>query len=368
MNLSCTLTSEKNDFRKPSSVIDKNLRLRATPGDYEDLGLNPKTIENWEDARRTAQSKPFFECWIFDGLLDDGTSLTIVFGDNWPYGSHSRKVSVQITPPGLPSIKSNQSFDEPGLFAKDKVQIQIGGNSIQGDLNQYQIIINPKDSHGIGMDLKLSREVPSFRPATGNFAATDKFFSWLVAVPNGSISGTMTLNGTPQPIHGRGYHDHMWGNVSPVDLIENWWLGQSKIGDNVVVASYLMAKGSVGATKLPLYFVSNSQQVIVNDFGLDALQVTQGEEISHPDHDHSRKINSSLIFVSKNGFKATFPVTSQVLISEDLLNDISWPERMIARTIGMKPWLTKFIDKVSLEIPGIGTQMGDGTLEYIELH
>jgi hypothetical protein len=95
---------------------DAKLHLAAAPEDFKALGIG-KEIEVREDGRRTPQSSDYFEWWYFDGLLDDGTVVVVLFGDNWLYyGSHKRVVNIELTPPGKPTRRIRRTFDDPGAF------------------------------------------------------------------------------------------------------------------------------------------------------------------------------------------------------------------------------------------------------------
>src|SRR5271157_4287969 len=200
----------------PPSDAQK-LHVAATPADYATLRLGQK-IAIWEDGRRTPSSSDYFEWWYFDGLLDDGTVVVVWFGDNWLYGSQKRAVAFELTPPGKPTRRVMRTFDAPGSFAKDRAAIQIGPHRFEGDLDTYSIHVDAAETGGLGCDLTLRRRVASYRPATGHIEAGKQFFAWLVAVPEGAVTGTLTADGATRPVTGSGYHDHNWGNVSPAKL------------------------------------------------------------------------------------------------------------------------------------------------------
>ena len=150
------------------------------------------------------------------------------FGDNWLYGSHKRALNIDLTPPGKPTRHIVRTFDDPGAFSSDHANVQIGPHSFKGDLETYAIHVDAVETGGVGCDLDLRRSVASWRPATGYIKAGDSFFAWLVAVPEGAATGTLTADGVTRQVTGSGYHDHNWGNVSPANLFDNWWWGRGK--------------------------------------------------------------------------------------------------------------------------------------------
>jgi predicted secreted hydrolase len=117
--------------------------------------------------------------------------------------------------------------------------------------------------------------VPSYRPATGHIAAGDKFFAWLVAVPEGEIRGTLTADDMTRTVTGSGYHDHNWGNVSPADIFDDWWWGRGFAGGHTVIASVIRAKPRVGGNRIPLFFVGSERATEVNAYGSE-VDVSEG--------------------------------------------------------------------------------------------
>src|SRR5260370_31847539 len=124
------------------------LHLAAAPEDFKALGLG-KEIEVREDGRRTPKSSEYFEWWYFDGLLDDGTVAVVWFGDNWFYGSHTRAVTIELSPPRKPTRRVMRTFDAPGAFSSDRANVQIGPHSFKGDLEKYAFYLDAAETGGV---------------------------------------------------------------------------------------------------------------------------------------------------------------------------------------------------------------------------
>ncbi len=351
--------------RAAPSSDDAKLHLAAAPEDYKALGIG-REIEVREDGRRTPRSSEFFEWWYFDGLLDDGTVAVVWFGDNWFYGSHKRTVTLELTPPGKPTTRVMRSFDEPGAFASEQANVQIGPHSFKGDLETYAIHVDAHETGGLGCDLALSRRVASYRPATGHIKAGDSFFAWLVAVPEGAVTGTLTADGVTRQVTGSGYHDHNWGNVSPADLFDNWWWGRGKSGGHTIIIADIHGTPAVGATRVPLFFVGDEHRAEVNAYGPD-VTVAEGAPVRHPDPNHERPIGSGVSFATADGSLADFRISDRVLTSRNLLASRSFFTRTAAAILAKKPWYTRFVSPITLALPGQSPRDGEGTLEYFEL-
>jgi len=344
---------------------DAKLHLLAAPADFSSLGLG-KQVEVREDGRRTPSSSQYFEWWYFDALLDDGTVVVVWLGDNWLYGTHKRAVDIELTSPGKPTRRIMRSFNERGSFSTKSADIKIGPHRFKGNLDTYSIHVDATETGGLGCDLVLRRRVPSYRPATGYIGAGSQFFAWLVAVPEGAVTGTLIVDGRAHHVTGSGYHDHNWGNVSPADLFDNWWWGRGLSGGHTVIASEIHGKQRVGGTSIPLFFVGDEHKVLINEFGAD-VQTSEGAPAHHPDPMHTRPIGSSISFATLDGSKAEFKISNRLLTSADLLTQQSLVVRLGAHVIGLKPWYTRFISPIYLTLAGRSQTTGRGTLEYFEL-
>ena len=344
---------------------DQRLHLATAPADFSALGIGPD-IRVGEDGRRTLASAETFEWWYFDGLLDDGSVVVVWFGDNWFYGSHKRAVSIEFTPPGKPTRRIMRTFDEPGTFSTERADIRIGPHRFSGDLSTYVIHVDAAETGGFGCDLTLRRRVASYRPATGYIEAGKQYFAWLVAVPEGAVTGTLTADGATRPVSGSGYHDHNWGNVSPAKLFDNWWWGRGSSGGHTIIASEIHGKPAVGGTSIPLFFIGDEQKVEVNAFGSD-VSTTEAAPVRHPDPHHKRPIGSGVSFVAPDGSGAEFKISDHVLTSANLLADEPLAIRAAASAMALKPWYTRFESPIVLSLPGQTPTTGRGTLEYFEL-
>lgn len=340
------------------------LRIMDADADYVALGLSKDGVAAWEDGRRTPRSKECFEWWYFDGLLDDGTVIVAWLGDNWAFGTDTRNVSLEVTPPGQKTRAFYKAYAEPGSYSKERADTRFGPHSFSGDLERYRIVVDAADAGGFGIDLELRRTVASYRPGTGQVASGGDYFAWVVAVPNGELSGTLTVDGKARAVRGSGYHDHNWGNVSLVELLDSWWWGRAVVGGRTIIVSELRAKASRGGTRIPLYLVASPAGVEVNAWGADAI-AAEGKPVAHPDPAHGNPIGSSFSMSAK-GLRATFPISARYLTSVDLLDKLDGGTRFLGRLAGMHPWYSRFFSRVTLEVPGSEPVEGEGTLEYIE--
>lgn len=343
------------------------IRVELADSDYNFRGVKKDLIESWEDGRRTPQDSKHFEWWYFDAVLKDGTALTIVFSDNFALGTGTRALRFDVTPPGKPTRSFKKIFTELGAFATDKTDIQMAGHSVTGDLNTYHVRINPELTEGYGCDLQLKRLTPSYRTGTGFKSSGEFYFAWLNAVPYGELTGSLTIDNQKVDVQGHGYHDHNWGNIPPQNLFENWWWGRSQMSDKTVVATAVKVRPEWGGHLFKTVFMATENKI--TKYLEDEVIFEEGPLVMHPDPLHTREIPAFVQFSSKSNllFSLKMPVQNQrLLVSHDLLNDVSPERRKAAEKLGLKPWYSRFEFAPTLELVGQPPQIGHGVFEYYE--
>jgi hypothetical protein len=341
------------------------LHIRDTPADYLQLGLT-ETVVPREDGRRTRAGSDDYEWWYLDGVAKDGTLIVAVFSDNWLPGKHRRGVSIDVTPPGQPTRKARFVTDQAGSFSSERADVRIGRSRFSGDLEHYTISVDPGEGQGIGCQLQLTRRVPSYRPATGVIASGEDFFAWVVAVPEGELAGTVTLDGRTLPFAGSGYHDHNWGNVPPWDLMRNWWWGRAEVnGQTVVMSDMRPAKGR-GDKPISLLYIAGPNGATTRLHG-DAARLVEGPAAPSNDPRHPENRASFVRLQGAqptNGTTARFDRQGAPTTSIDLLAERSRFVRWLAHVSGRSPWYTRWRSVVTIDKDGTA-QRGDGTIEFM---
>lgn len=251
-----------------TSCATQRARSLDLETDYTRLGLT-KAIAPWEDGRRTDGAPGTFEWWYFDAHLDDGSTLVVVF-----YDKPLSRVGDPVTPgvgieltraDGTKVSGSSWTTGDHFSSSKERCDVRIADARFEGDLHRYHIVAsNPS----IAIDMELEGTVAAWRPATGSIAFGDhdeRHFSWLPAVPQGEVKGTVTLGGHSQTVHGVGYHDHNWGNAAIPDLLHDWYWGRAQVGDYTVIASFITAEERYGRAQFPIFFLAKGGQVLADD-------------------------------------------------------------------------------------------------------
>ncbi|MFM2421450.1 MAG: hypothetical protein RL385_6173 [Pseudomonadota bacterium] len=343
--------------REPYHFLD-------TPADHQRLGLTD-TVEVKEDGRHTTPGSDEYEWWYLDGVAEDGTVVVVVFSDNWLPGTHARQVWIDVTPPGQPTKQTKFLTHDAGDFALDRADVKIGASRFAGDLAHYTIVVDPKDGQGLGCNLTLTRRVPSYRPGTGRFGSGEDFFAWVVPVPEGALSGTVTFDGKTVPFSGSGYHDHNWGNVPPNTLMRNWWWGRAEVNGRTVVMAELRPAEGLGDKPLPLLYIAGPEGVVTKVHG-DAVRLMEDAPRSDEDPLHEEMRAGGVTLRTQAGTSVHFTRHARPLTSLDLLAHSGWLKRLAASALRKTPWYTRWQSAVTIEHEG-ASQKGEGTIEFFDL-
>lgn len=144
--------------------------------------------------------------------------------------------------------------------------MKIGKNRFSGDLREYNIIVDDED---VKINLLLTNEVDNYRPGTGHsFFQNNKnehFFAWLPAVPQGKVSGTLSIKGKSQEISGSGYHDHNWGDALMPKLLHHWYWGRAEIGDFTIINAHMVATPKYGSSEQDIFILFKNGKLLAED-------------------------------------------------------------------------------------------------------
>lgn len=229
-----------------------------------EMGLADE-IQLFEDGLRTREVSGNYEWWYFDSKYADGSSLVIVFYTK-PVTSFAKEfqphVSLNYVNPNGKGIRTKVESKDYS-FSKEKCDVRIGDCYIRGDLEHYDIYFKNEEAE---CKLTLDSSVPSWRPDSGHIYFGDKdFFAWLPSVPEGIVNGTLKTKDDFIELYGTGYHDHNWGNKLMILLMNDWYWGRAKIGDYVVVSSYIYANKKDGYKATPIFMLAKDGQILTDE-------------------------------------------------------------------------------------------------------
>lgn len=240
----------------------------STPEHYARLNLTPGEIAQWEDGLRTDPAETSFEWWYFDCVLEDGGKFTVEFHTKPPTVSPREPLTPFVSmslnrADGTNVTRAYMGKPEEFSASSERCDVRIGPNTFTGDLRRYEIHL---EIEGVIADIVLDAEVPSWRPATGHvFVDDDHYIAWLPSVPRGRVSGSLSIDGNPEPIDGAaGYHDHNWGNTSLRKAIDHWYWGRARIGDYTVITLNFISHPDHGKKVHPAFMVARNGQILAS--------------------------------------------------------------------------------------------------------
>ncbi len=246
----------------------------------EEMGLQ-KQVMPWEDGMRTAAKIGNYEWWYFDSKFPDGSSLVIIFYTK-PITSMKGKLepSVSLDYIGADGTEIHTEVRSKNYhFSKDCCDITIGDCHVKGDLKNYEIVFRNEILYA---ELKLSATVPSWRPYSGFLYFGDQdYFAWLPSVPEGTITGKLYHENKEIPLAGTGYHDHNWGNKLMFFLMNDWYWGRAKVGDYVVISSYIYGRKKYGYAPTPIFFLAKNGECLCED-AYQYLKYTECDFVKDP--------------------------------------------------------------------------------------
>ena len=332
-------------------------------------------VQLWEDGARTDDSKNQFEWWYFDAELDDGSLVVAYF-----YKVHFLKdqffIGFNYTSPQkedffrLKYFKSNEVS-----FQSDSCLVMMNKNLFAGNLNKYRIALDPDDFDGFGFNLNLQSLVGPYRPQDGIIKAGDDYFAWLAAVPNGDVDGTITINGKEKKIKGSGYHDHNWGNTPLQKLFKSWTWFRGKAGPYTVILAELNAVESRGGFDIPILFVADENQVLVDKFGNKEL-LTMKNNLIEDYYPSKNEPQFSNFLISSHDNVSVKISGNQIIDNIEIFKRLSLPAPLnlfkpavnfAFRSSGIDPFYTRFASSFVLKIDENIAIDGTGVMEIMDL-
>ncbi|MBE0698720.1 MAG: hypothetical protein IH586_17515 [Anaerolineaceae bacterium] len=263
--------------------MTKHVIHRFGPEALQQEGLR-EIPEVWEDGQRVPPLPGFYERWLFDACLSDGSILLITFYSKPLFDRREALnpgVSISLVQPDGKRIFEAVPLDPEDYSAsKERCYVRAGKSWVRGDANwSYELDVQ---TGSLGAHLNLTGLVPPWRPGTGTFVPDDqsRFFAWLAAVPHGTLEGVLTCNGKMRPVRGTCYHDHRWGSVELNKVFAQWHLGRTHLGEYTLIFLDITTSPEYGKEKIPAFFLAQGSQVLAADscpFELDEQEFIADE-------------------------------------------------------------------------------------------
>lgn len=340
-------------------------RLLADDASFERLGITRGAPATWEDGRRSSEqlSPGEWEWWYLDAHLSDGyLAVTALHLEADESGINRPYITLNIARGAEKLVDQKIPLDAMSA-AVDHADARIGSSVFQSldGMDRYRIYIDPAENSGNGLDLELVRTIPSYRPGTGRWEFDGHHFSWLCAVPGGTVTGTLTIAGEEVPVEGNGYHDHNWGDVPMDHLLGDWLWGRAEVDGITVVSASVRFRERAGAEETPLLYVARPDGILVDAIN-DELTCLEGVKVAHPQT--GKPISSDCVYIVDDGQGAgstvRFNGNRQVVASFQYTNS----------SLDWETWYARYLATVSVDVRYPDGARSDasapGTLEVMD--
>ena len=331
-------------------------------------------VQKWEDGLRTSGENGELEWWYFDAKFDDGSLFICYF-----YKIHPIKDIYFIgmnynTPDGEELFMMKFFKEEDVYFSKDSCNVIMGENYFRGNLNQYSIYLSEKDFEGFGIQINLDSNLKPYRPQDGIIKAGEDYFAWLAAVPNGKTKAKIIQNEQIFHLQGSGYHDHNWGNTPLQKLFDNWVWFRGESGDYTVIAAELSTSIKRGGYKIPILYMADKNNIIVNRFGVDGLFTKYSNRIENVYNKKNEPFFSKLDMITIDGEKLTIE-GKDIIDNADMFRRAPFPSyfkwifpilKLGSKFSSIDPHYTRFASNLDISINDSIFQ-GSGVLEIMDL-
>lgn len=198
--------------------------------------------------------------------------------------------------------------------------------------------------------MALDAQIRPWRPGTGYLVfgeRRDREFSWLPAVPQGSVTGSYEVAGVRTEVTGVGYHDHNWGNVGMMSIINDWYWARGQAGPYSVIASYITAHEKYGYEPIPIFMLARDGRIIADD--ASSVRFRAGKAYIDP---KTRKPVANVTQYFYDAGDERYVVTftrRRDLAANTFLEQMSGLRRLAARLIRFDGAYLRFVGDLTIE-------------------
>lgn len=326
--------------------------------DYRRIGISRNEIAVWEDGARTDGRSGTYEWWYFDAHLDDGAKLVVIFMTkdlSTPKKSLTPMIRMNLDLPDGRSRTFIQTYPAESFTAStERADVRIADNHfriavnhVDGDLPRYQIDAEIDD---VNIRMTLDAQIRPWRPHTGYLVfgeERDQEFSWLPAVPQGTVRGSYEVDGVRTEVTGVGYHDHNWGNVGMTSIINDWYWARGQAGPYTVIASYITAHEKYDHEPIPIFMLARDGQIVADDERLVRFEATE----TYTDKKTGKPVSNVTRYSYDNGsdrYVVTF-TKKRDLVANRFVDEMNGWRRLAARLIRFDGAYLRFVGDLTVE-------------------
>ena len=171
----------------------------------------------------------------------------------------SPNLNLDITRPDGQTTQEFAFVSMDDSFMSDKMcDVHFGPDWCKGDFVDYDVHV--ESTKTLACDLHYHALTKPFRQGTAEIALgdNDEFYYTDLCVPKCEVTGTLTYDGKTVEVHGYGYHDHQWMNITPFSAFHHWLWGRMYTEKYVVYIYDFVCAERFDFQKIPFFIVADN--------------------------------------------------------------------------------------------------------------
>lgn len=251
--------------------------LKSKPQSQQKMRVIPSDC----GIRHTYPLKKGFEMWYCDIFCDDGTIIMVYFKIGSLFkGLTPRAVAcIHLYREGAEPVIVQMESDDFSAGADD-CNVTIGPHRFWGTFPDYSLHI---DFAEVRLDLHITATIRGYKLTDNSvrFGSGENplYNEWIVFIPRGSASGTLTISNTERPVSGMVYMDHWLGNSPLNKTYATCHWGKVYTEDFSMIFLIARATEKYGQRELGFFKLFEGDQLIAATDAI-SLQVDQTAESS----------------------------------------------------------------------------------------
>jgi hypothetical protein len=174
-----------------------------------------------------------FAKYTFEAYFPDGRKIYWAGSiSNFGFGDGKAEIKSRVEG-GAIGKRSGRDKKDQGDYktSASPVLFQVGKHKLSGTTAAIRLEAAGK---GYTFDLTFKPDVAPWRPGSGRVETAQGYFDTTFLVPKGTVTGTITVDGTAEQVTGYGYGMYDHGNLAPYDQGKRWVKIRSIDGDAIL--------------------------------------------------------------------------------------------------------------------------------------
>ena len=232
---------------------------------------SPKDYLPKDDGTHIEDTNNEWEWWYFDFSFDNGYKAVVTFHyHNMFLLPHFPTMQLFIYPPDAPPVVKMWAL-KPGQensAAGDHCRVKMGDLLAEDTGDGYRLAM---DMGKMGLNVTIKNDVPGWKAGSGVLWTDGKNETgWVVPIPRGQVTGSLTVDGIMQEVQGMAYHDHNWGDFELEEHFWGWYWGRIFDPKYTLIYGWVIPKEKAAPIVSPFLLGRDGEIVL----GTDQIEVT----------------------------------------------------------------------------------------------